>query len=142
MTAPVVLPEDLRRQIVDHCVAALPNEGCGLLALDGDQVMRVYPTGNDDASPSSYTIPPREHYDAVMDAESQGWELRGAFHSHPSGPARMSGTDLERALRPGWVYVVVGLGGQEPDMSVWQEGHEPRHDDGADGHLDSVDDDC
>jgi [CysO sulfur-carrier protein]-S-L-cysteine hydrolase len=123
LTAIVVLPEEAKREILEHCLAALPNEGCGLLALNGDRVTRVYPTGNDDASPSSYTIPPREHYEAVMDAESQGWEIRGSFHSHPSGPARMSATDLERALSPGWIYVVVGLGDSRA-MSIWLAGSE------------------
>jgi [CysO sulfur-carrier protein]-S-L-cysteine hydrolase len=123
LTAPVVLPEELKREILEHCLAALPNEGCGLLALDGDHVTKVYPTGNDDASPSSYTIPPREHYAAVMDAEPHGWEIRGSFHSHPSGPARMSATDLERALSPGWIYVVVGLDDSRA-MSIWVAGSE------------------
>jgi [CysO sulfur-carrier protein]-S-L-cysteine hydrolase len=123
LTAPVALPEELKREILEHCLASLPNEGCGLLALSGDRVAKVYPTGNDDASPSSYTIPPREHYEAVMDAESQGWEIRGSFHSHPSGPARMSATDLERALSPGWIYVVVGLGDSRA-MTIWSDGSE------------------
>lgn len=118
-----MIPGELRLQILDHCVAALPSEGCGLLAFEGDLVTKVYPTANEDESPSSYTIPPRQHYQAVMDAESRGWEIRGSFHSHPSGPPRMSKTDLERALRPGWVYVVVGLGAPV-GMTVWSDGIE------------------
>lgn len=116
------LSEELRQKIVAHCRRALPNEGCGLLALDGDLVMEVYCTGNDDASPSSYSIPPQEHYEAVMDAESKGWEIRGAFHSHPRGPARMSNTDLERALTPGWLYLVVSLHETEPVITAWSDG--------------------
>lgn len=118
----VELSEELRQRIVDHCRLALPNEGCGLLALDGDRIVDVYPTANADESPVSYTIPPQEHYDAVMDAESKGWEIRGAFHSHPSGPAQMSSTDLARALEPGWLYLVVALDGEEPDFGAWQNG--------------------
>lgn len=118
----VELSDDLRERIVEHCRRALPNEGCGLLALDGDRIMDVYPTANADESPTSYTIPPQEHYDAVMDAESKGWEVRGAFHSHPQGPARMSATDLERALEPGWLYVVVALDGQNLDFGAWRDG--------------------
>lgn len=123
MSEEIALSGELRRQIVAHCLASLPNEGCGLLAVDGHRVVRVYPTGNADASPSSYTIPPQEHYDAVMDAESHGWEISGSFHSHPWGPGRMSDTDLDRALRPGWVYVVVGLT-DPPGMSIWRDGLE------------------
>lgn len=122
MTPVVDLPEELRQQILDHCLAALPNEGCGMLAMDGDRVVRVYPTGNDDASPVSYTIPPQEHFDALTDAESHGWRLGGVFHSHPHGPARMSGTDLARAIEPGWIYLVIDLGGEKPVVTAWDEG--------------------
>lgn len=118
----VELSDELRQRIFEHCRRALPNEGCGLLALDDDRIVEVYPTTNDEESPTSYTIPPQEHYDAVMDAESKGWEVRGAFHSHPRGPAGMSETDLERALEPGWLYLVVALDGQEPKIVAWQDG--------------------
>ena len=120
----VALSDDLRRQIVDHCIAGLPNEGCGLLAFDGDELVQVYPTGNDDASPTSYTIPPQEHYDALVDAEAEGWELRGAFHSHPSGPPAMSHADVARALRPHWVYLVIDLSGDRPGIVAWRDGGE------------------
>jgi proteasome lid subunit RPN8/RPN11 len=119
MTRPVVhLPDDLRRRIIDHCLAELPNEGCGLLAFDGDHLVEVYPTANQDASPASYTIPPQEHHDALVDAESRGWRLGGVFHSHPKGPAEMSSVDIEKALEPDWVYVVIGLRGTEPVVGV------------------------
>jgi len=95
-----------------------------MLAMDGDRVVKVYPTGNDDASPSTYTIPPREHYEAVTDAEANGWELGGVFHSHPSGPARMSTTDLSRVADPEWVYLVVSLEGDEPVIAGWRDGEE------------------
>jgi proteasome lid subunit RPN8/RPN11 len=119
MTRPVVrLPERLRRRIVDHCRAALPNEGCGLLAMDGDVVVEVYPTANLDSSPTSFTISPADHYAALVDAESKGWTLGGVFHSHPRGEPMMSATDLRHALDPDWVYLVVGGEGQIRAWSV------------------------
>jgi proteasome lid subunit RPN8/RPN11 len=122
MTSPAVhLSDDLRRRIVEHCLAELPNEGCGLLAVDNDRIVDVYPTDNADASPVRYTIPPHQHLEALNDAESRGWEIGGAFHSHPNGPARMSATDLEKALEREWVYVVVGLVGI-PILSGWRNG--------------------
>lgn len=112
------LPDDLREQIIEHCLAELPNEGCGLLAIDENRVIAVYPTTNEDASPRSYTIPAQEHYEALVDAEARGWRIGGAFHSHPSGPAEMSSVDIDRALDPEWVYLVVGLGGRAPEVSI------------------------
>lgn len=119
MPAPaVLLPDDVRRQIVDHCLAELPNEGCGLLAMASGDVVKAYPTANADRSPRSFTIPPDQHYAALIDAESNGWEIGGVFHSHPKGDAVMSSIDLERALEPDWLYLVVGLGRGEPELSV------------------------
>ena len=107
--------------MVEHCLAQLPNEGCGLLAMDGDRVAEIYPTGNDDPSPNSYTIPPEEHMRALEDAESRGWVLGGAFHSHPTGPAMMSDTDVAGALDPSWLYVVVSLR-DGVEWSAWRHG--------------------
>lgn len=93
-----------------------------MLAIDGYRVVKVYPTGNEDKSPVSYTIPPQEHFDALRDAESNGWALGGVFHSHPGGPAHMSDTDLQRALEPGWIYLVIDLGGTRPVITAWGDG--------------------
>lgn len=93
-----------------------------MLAIEGDRVAKVYPTDNQDASPVSYTVPPQEHYDALVDAESNGWRLGGVFHSHPKGPATMSTTDLDKVTEPDWVYVVVSLNGDEPGITGWRRG--------------------
>lgn len=93
-----------------------------MLAMDGHRVVKVYATGNEDESPVSYTIPPREHFDALTDAESLGLSLEGVFHSHPGGPAGMSPTDLIKVADPHWLYVVVSLEGAEPVLTVWRDG--------------------
>lgn len=113
------LPDSLRREIVVHCLAADPNEACGLLATKDGDVVRVYPTSSVEPSPTSYTVPPEEHFAALEDAERRGWELGGVFHSHPDGPARPSMVDVMAALDPGWVYLVVGLDG-EPRVRAWR----------------------
>ncbi len=119
MTRPAVrLPEELRQQIVQHCLAELPNEGCGLFAVDGADIVRVYETSNLDESPVSFTVPPEAHIEALMDADSNDWTLGGSFHSHPNGPAIPSSIDASRALDPEWVYLVVGLAG-EPEVRMW-----------------------
>jgi proteasome lid subunit RPN8/RPN11 len=91
-------------------LSELPNEGCGLLATHADVVKAVYPMANVDASRSSYTIAPADHFEALETAEANGWELGGVFHSHPVGSAVLSATDIDQAIEPQWVYLVVGLG--------------------------------
>jgi proteasome lid subunit RPN8/RPN11 len=120
MTRPVFrLPEELADRIVTHCLAALPNEGCGLLAIDGDAVVEVYPTANLSESPVAYTVPPEEHFAALEDAERAGWRLGGVFHSHPYGTGELSMVDLQAAIEPEWIYLVMGMRG-EPEIRAWR----------------------
>lgn len=119
MTRPAVhLSEHLHREIIEHCIAELPNEGCGLIALDGELMVRVYPTDNLDQSSTGFTVPPEQHYAALTEAEASGLELGGVFHSHPNGTARPSVVDVRTALEPEWVYLVVGLR-RDPEIRAW-----------------------
>ncbi len=119
MTTRVVrLTDQHRCQIVEHCESWQPNEGCGLIAMDGDTVTAVYPADNELASPTGFTIPPQQHVNALLDAEANGWRLGGVFHSHPNGPAVPSEIDIHGALDPEWVYLVVGLAG-EVEVRAW-----------------------
>ena len=111
-------PEALGRAVVEHCIQALPNEGCGLLALDGARIAKIYPTGNDRASPTGYTIPPQDHWEALSDAESHGYALGGVFHSHPTGAPTPSSTDITEALDPTWIYLIVGFH-PDPELRAW-----------------------
>jgi proteasome lid subunit RPN8/RPN11 len=90
-----------------HRQNCLPEECCGLLAGWGRTVRFVYPLTNAEHSPNAFTIDPREHFRAWKHAEAQGWDLIGAFHSHPQGPSTLSLTDLALAAEPEWIYVVV-----------------------------------
>lgn len=120
MTRPVFrLPEELANRIVAHCLAALPDEGCGLFAMNEESVVEVYPTTNATPSPVAYTVPPGSHFAALRDAEAKGWRLGGAFHSHPYGDAELSMVDLQAVLEPEWVYLVVGMRA-EPELRAWR----------------------
>lgn len=98
----------MAEEILAHCRTELPNEACGLLAGDDSGVRRVYCLPNADASPVSYTIDPGGHFTALSDAERNGWDLIGAFHSHVSTPAHPSPTDVRGAAEPDWVWLVAG----------------------------------
>jgi len=116
-----LVPPDVHEAIVAHARFCAPEEACGLLAVDDVGAVRmVYCLTNVDHSASSYTVDPTEHYHALMHAERNGWSLGGAFHSHPRSGAVPSGTDVERALEPGWLYVIVGLADPEhPEVRGW-----------------------
>ncbi len=103
--------------IIDHCRRELPNEACGLLAGRQGTVEKVYCMRNARPSPVSYEMDPQEQFVVLKEIRSEGRELTGIFHSHPSSPAVPSGADVERAYWPGTlfpnhrgaVYVIVSL---------------------------------
>ena len=104
------IPVQIRDAMVAHAYFTHPLESCGLLAADGHGKLRmVYCLTNAEASSTRYTIEPTEHFRALRHAEGNGWELVGAFHSHPHTSAYPSPTDVRMAPEPGWLYVVVGL---------------------------------
>lgn len=106
--------------IVAHTAAAVPDEGCGLLAGTGDRVEVVYPTANADASPVSYRVDSRDQWRAMRDAEARGLAVLGCFHSHTHSDAYPSATDIALASYPEWAYVLVGLGDSEPVLRAFR----------------------
>jgi [CysO sulfur-carrier protein]-S-L-cysteine hydrolase len=110
------LANDVYLQMVGHCITGLPDEACGLLAGDpvAGEASRCYPTRNLAASARLYTVDPREHLHADRDAEANGLELIGVFHSHTHTDAYPSPTDVAQAPDPGWHYVLVSLRDTHP----------------------------
>jgi [CysO sulfur-carrier protein]-S-L-cysteine hydrolase len=110
------LPADIHREMVAHCLRGFPLEACGLLAGEpgsGD-ALTCYPTTNIAASAKLYTVDPKEHLRADRDAENQGQEIIGVFHSHTHTDAYPSPTDVAQAPDPNWHYVLVSLRDTHP----------------------------
>jgi proteasome lid subunit RPN8/RPN11 len=106
----LLLPTLIGEAIVQHAVACYPLEACGLIAADAAGKLRMaYPLTNAEASPTRFTLDAREHFGAVCHAESHRWEIAGVFHSHPTGSAVLSTTDLTQPHPADWIHFVVGL---------------------------------
>jgi proteasome lid subunit RPN8/RPN11 len=102
------LPDQIRQSVLAHADNCAPDECCGLLAVDAVGNFRfAYPLTNAHPSAVSYTIDPDEHFQALRHAESMGWEIGAAFHSHPGGTAMPSMIDVQTALEPEWMYLIV-----------------------------------
>ncbi len=104
------------QSIIDHAVAEAtkPAEACGLLAGElGDiDVKAVYPCGN--AAPPEkqdviYELDSHDYLKADRDAQANGWEIIGVYHSHTHTEALPSPTDIAQAPDPSWHYIVVSL---------------------------------
>jgi len=112
--------DEITAAMVAHARFTHPEEACGLLATDSTRAIRmVYCLTNVDRSAHRFTVDPAEHFMAMRHAERNGWEIGGAFHSHPSSSAYPSSTDVARALDPEWLYVVVSLVDLDAPVVAW-----------------------
>jgi proteasome lid subunit RPN8/RPN11 len=103
----VVIPDEVRAQLVAHANAEAPNEACGLLLLRQGRAERYEPGWNKAASPYRFELelPDPE----LWFAEDDGYEL-AVFHSHLSSPPRPSRTDVENiGLWERKPYVILSL---------------------------------
>lgn len=113
----VPMPGQVHDAMIAHAQFCLPEEACGLMAVDDAGAIRmVYATTNVDRSPVRFTVAPNEHFRAIRHAESQGWAIAGSFHSHPDSAAYPSATDVAGALDSDWLYVIVGMGNGAPEV--------------------------
>ena len=88
----------------DHVARHAPLEACGLLAGKNDRVKEVIFVRNQAQSPERFVMEPYEQLKALDWIESNGLNLLGIFHSHPTGPETPSTTDIAEAA-----YEVVHL---------------------------------
>ena len=130
--------------IVAHARREAPNECCGLLvgrvgsapesalrASSGKQagvhvpeILEAIPTSNGAADPTRrYEISPVDYFAQIRRcrrisaAQSDTFEVLGAYHSHPRGGPDPSETDTAQAFRD-FVFVIVGLGGAAGGMEI------------------------
>ncbi|MDQ4045519.1 MAG: M67 family metallopeptidase [Chloroflexota bacterium] len=113
----------LRDEILVHLIREAPNEGVGLLAVacratEADAVA-FFPGENIDASPTRYTMHPRDVVRALDAIAARGWELGAIVHSHLRGPATPSRTDIGEAHYPDTVMLIVSLASLPPEMRGW-----------------------
>ncbi len=95
--------------MVEHGMAAFPNEACGLLAGKEGRPVKFFPMSNQDASPVSYRLDPREQLRVFDEIEDEGWELLAIFHTHTHSEAFPSETDRRQAFYPEAAYLVMSL---------------------------------
>jgi proteasome lid subunit RPN8/RPN11 len=112
----VVIPADVRAELVAHSEREAPNEACGLVLLRDGVAERYEPGRNAAASPYRFEL---EFDDPeIWFAEDDGYEL-AVFHSHISAPARPSRTDVENiGLWAGKPYLVYSL--QKDDLAAFR----------------------
>jgi proteasome lid subunit RPN8/RPN11 len=105
----VKIRQDVLTKIVAHAVEDLPNECCGLLIGTPDMVEDASRARNTKRSRTKFQVEPADHFAAVRRARAAGFEIVGAYHSHPSGPSGPSETDRARLTDASMFHVIISL---------------------------------
>jgi len=118
---------DAYARLVGSALDQYPLEMCGLLAGPpapgggvGGSAKLFYPCANVDASARVYTIDPKDHLRAEIDAEDRGWEINAVVHSHTHSEPYPSPTDVASAPDPTWHYVIVSLKREAPEVRSYR----------------------
>ncbi len=93
-----------------HARATAPNECCGLLIGVDGTIHRSVAATNLAPGPTSYLIDPADHFAAIRTARAEGFEVLGAYHSHPGGEAIPSRRDIAEAADASFIYLIMSVG--------------------------------
>jgi len=118
----LLLAPEVHGAMVAHAYAGLPLEACGLIAGDPTTATATawYPCRNVAESSRVYTLDPKDHLRAELDADDRGLEILGVVHSHTHTEPYPSPTDIAQAPDPGWHYVIVSLKREVPSVRSWR----------------------
>lgn len=100
-------------QMVVYTLSDPAHEMCGLLSGREGRVERVLPVPNVLDSASAYRMDGPEFIAAMVACE---FEPLGIFHSHIAGPPTPSPTDVEQAMYPDSIYVIISLHQSPPSV--------------------------
>ena len=93
----LTLSKDQLQKMIGYVDSCMPLEACGLLAGLNSKVETVIEVTNQAQSAVLYEMNPIEQLNAFEWIESNGLDLIGIFHSHPTGPETVSPTDIAQA---------------------------------------------
>lgn len=97
-----------------HCKTGCPNEACGILAGNGNEVSKIYKMTNIENSPVTYMLDSREQFKVMKDMRENNLSMLAIFHSHPSSAAYPSAKDVSLAFYEDCVYIIVSLMEKKP----------------------------
>jgi proteasome lid subunit RPN8/RPN11 len=110
-------------ELFAHARETNPNECCGLIGGTADGVSQsVYCLRNVAANPLvTYEAAPEDLFQAQRAMRDRAEHLLAIYHSHPRAADPFpSETDVRLAYYPTAVYLIVGLGNQEPCLKAFR----------------------
>jgi proteasome lid subunit RPN8/RPN11 len=106
-------------EMVAHARDDVPNECCGVVGSKDGVAQQVHRAVNAAASPLRYEIDSADFlriYNLIDDADQ---EVGAIYHSHTRSAAYPSQTDINLALWPEALYIIVSLAAEEADVKAF-----------------------
>ncbi|MBO6005984.1 MAG: M67 family metallopeptidase [Paludibacteraceae bacterium] len=114
------IPQNIIDELIAQARKDAPNESCGYLMGNGDDVTENYWMENIDHSPEHFTFAPKDQFDAMRYARSKGLRIIANWHSHPATPSRPSQEDLRLANDQTIRYAILSLMDNEPRLNSFK----------------------
>ena len=112
----MVIGPDTRSRLLEHARAESPNECCGILAIEDDEVVAVHRLQNLAASPMRFEVDGARLAPLLLEIEDAG-RRPAIYHSHTRSEPYPSQTDINFArFWPGTEWLIIGLAGEEPEL--------------------------
>ena len=99
------------QKLAGHIMQVYPHEGCGILLGRGVRIEKIKPADNlvtDEDGRTHFKMDPLTIYKEEAEAQKEGLEVIGFYHSHPDRRAILSKTDEEYMI-PEMLYIVVSV---------------------------------
>ena len=120
------LCENLRERLVELARQGAPNEVCGYVVGHRGEPLRasgLYPVENALMSPTAFALDGQSMIDAEKRIETDGYEILGVYHSHPTSPPEPSKRDRRDAAEYdpfGYlVHLIVSLRDGAAEIRAW-----------------------
>lgn len=114
------LTENHVQTITAHALMEAPHEACGVIGGVGERAIQTQPIPNVAADPIHYyQLDTNALEQTVRMFRANGLSLIGIYHSHPSGDAIPSPTDVKHAPPLRAAHLLVGLRHPEPRFAAW-----------------------
>ena len=99
------------RKMAEHIMQVYPNEGSGILLGRDNRIEKIKPAENlvtDETGRTFFKMDPLTIYKEECEAQKEGFEVLGFYHSHPDKRAILSKTDEEYMI-PEMLYIIISV---------------------------------
>ncbi len=107
-------------EMVSHAREDVPNECCGIVSSKDGAAVNVHRAVNAAASPLRYEIDSKDYLRIYREIDDADLDVGAIYHSHTRSAAYPSQTDINLALWPEALYIIVSLAADQPDVKAFR----------------------